>query len=216
MIRLAKKNVVALVDSGLVNDLADIYALTKQKLLELERFADISAQKLIDAISDKKTPKLERFLFGLGIRHVGTQTAIDLIEKFGSLSNLAQATLDELINVDGVGEVVAESVAAWFADEENIELLTKFESLGVVPVYTPKTGKLVGKNFVITGTLESMGREVAADKIRNAGGTFQNAVGKDTTYLVAAGKVGSSKLAKAQKYGTEIIDEATLLDLLRD
>lgn len=213
---LGEKNVVALVDSGLVNDLADIYALTKQKLLELERFADISAQKLIDAISDKKTPKLERFLFGLGIRHVGTQTAIDLIEKFGSLSNLAQATLDELINVDGVGEVVAESVAAWFADEENIELLTKFESLGVVPVYTPKTGKLVGKNFVITGTLESMGREVAADKIRNAGGTFQNAVGKDTTYLVAAGKVGSSKLAKAQKYGTEIIDEATLLDLLRD
>lgn len=213
---LGEKNVVALVDSGMVNDLADIYTLTKESLLELDRFADISAQKLIDAIADKKTPKLERFLFGLGIRHVGTQTAIDLIDAFGSLKRLAEATIDELKSVDGVGEVVAESVAAWFADEENVELLAKFESLGVNPVYKPKTGKLVGKSFVITGTLESMGREVAADKIRNAGGTFQNTVGKDTTYLVAAGKVGASKLAKAEKYGTQVIDEAALLDLIND
>lgn len=211
---LGEKNVVALVEAGLVNDLADIYSLTKAQLLELDRFAEISAQKLIDAIADKKTPKLERFVFGLGIRHVGVQTAIDLVSRFGSIEGLKFATIDELKSVDGVGEVVAESTAAWFADEDNIALLDKFNELGVKPVYARKTGKLVGMSFVITGTLESMGREVAADKIRALGGTFQNAVGKDTTYLVAAGKVGASKLAKAQKYGTQVIDEAQLLEII--
>jgi DNA ligase (NAD+) len=211
---LGEKNVVALVDSELVKDLADIYALTKEQLLELDRFADISAQKLIDAIATKKQPKLERFIFGLGIRHVGIQTAIDLVNRFGSIEGLAKTTIDELKSVDGVGEVVAESVIAWFSDEDNIELLEKFNELGVKPVYTPRTGKLVGKSFVVTGTLESMGRDVAADKIRDLGGTFQNAVAKDTDYLVAAGKVGASKLAKAEKYGTQIIDEAMFIDML--
>ncbi len=211
---LGEKNVVALVDSDLVKDLADIYALTKPQLLALDRFAGISAQKLLDAIATKKQPKLERFLFGLGIRHVGTQTAIDLVNRFGSIESVALATIDELEAVDGIGEVVAESVVAWFADEDNIELLQKFTHLGVQPVFTPRTGKLLGKSFVITGTLQSMGRDVAADKIRDLGGTFQNAVGKDTNYLVAAGKVGASKLAKAEKYGTVVIDEATLMDMI--
>lgn len=211
---LGEKNVVALVDSGLVQDLADIYLLTKDQLLQLDRFAEISAQKLIDAIKDKKTPKLERFVFGLGIRHVGVQTAIDLVGKFGSTSALAKATIDELRNVDGVGEVVAESVVAWFTDEDNVELLEKFADVGVNPVYEKKKGKLAGKSFAITGSLESMGRDEAAEKIRALGGTFQSSVGKDTTYLVAGGKVGASKLAKAQKLGTLVIDEAKLLDLL--
>jgi DNA ligase (NAD+) len=113
-----------------------------------------------------------------------------------------------------VGEVVAESIAAWFADEDNIALIEKFASLGVKPEYQKVTGKLVGKSFVVTGTLESMGREVAAERIRELGGTFQSSVGKDTTYLVAGGKVGASKLAKAKAYGTEVIDEAKLLELI--
>ena len=211
---LGEKNVEALVDSKLVNDLADIYKLKKDDLLLLDRFADISAQKLIDAISQKKTPQLERFLYGLGIRHVGAQTAIDLVNKFNNLDNLAKATIDELREVDGVGEVVAESIAAWFADEDNERLLDKFDELGVHPKFERKKGRLVGKSFVVTGTLTSMGREEVADQIRSLGGVFQTSVAKDTDYLVVGGKVGSSKIKKAKAYGTQIINEEELLKLL--
>ena len=212
---LGEKNVEALVEAGLVNDLADIYRLTKDDLLQLERFADISAQKLIDAIADKKQPALERFLFGLGIRHVGAQTSIDLANHFESLEAMSRATIDELREVDGVGEIVAESIVAWFADEDNVGLLEKFANLGVTPQFTKKSGSLTGQSFVITGTLQSMGRDAAAEKIRELGGTFQTAVAKDTTYLVAGGKVGASKLKKAEQYGTKIIDEQTLLELIQ-
>jgi DNA ligase (NAD+) len=211
---LGEKNVVALVDAGLVNDLADIYKLTRDDLLTLDRFADISATKLIDAIADKKTPPLERFVFGLGIRHVGIQTAIDLTNHFHSLDAIAHATIEQLESVDGIGVVVAESLAAWFADEDNEQLLAKFTELGVHPHYAQKSGKLVGKSFVVTGTLESMSRDEAADKIRALGGVFQSSVAKDTTYLVAGGKVGASKLKKAEQYGVAIIDESKLLELL--
>jgi DNA ligase (NAD+) len=212
---LGEKNVVALVDSGLVNDLADIYQLTKEQVLELDRFADISAQKLIDAITEKKQPELPRFIFGLGIRHVGSQTAIDLAERFGSLEKLAHATLDDLLAVEGVGKVVAESIIGWFADPDNQQLLEKFKALAVEPAYTSRaSGPLAGTGFVITGSLESMGRDIAADRIRALGGTFQTAVAKDTTYLVAGGKVGGSKLKKAQSYGTQVIDEQKFLKLL--
>ena len=211
---LGEKNVEALVEAGLVNDLADIYRLTKDDLLQLERFADISAQKLINAIAAKKQPALERFLFGLGIRHVGAQTAIDLANHFESIEKLSQATIDELREVDGVGEIVAESVVAWFADEDNMKLLQKFADLGVAPQFNKKSGRLVGQSFVITGTLQSMGRDAAADNIRELGGTFQTAVAKDTTYLVAGGKVGASKLKKAEQYGTKIINEQEFLAII--
>jgi len=212
---LGEKNVEALVEAGLVNDLADIYRLTKDDLLQLERFAEISAQKLIDAIAAKKQPALERFLFGLGIRHVGAQTAIDLTNHFKSIEKLLVATIDELREVDGVGEIVAESIVAWFADEDNVTLLEKFTDLGGAPQFSQKSDRLAGQSFVITGTLQSMGRDAAAEKIRNLGGTFQTAVAKDTTYLVAGGKVGASKLKKAEQYGTKIIDEQTLLELIQ-
>ena len=211
---LGEKNVEALVDAGLVRDLADIYLLEKKQLLALERFAEISAQKLITAIADKKHPNLERFLYGLGIRHIGAQTAIDLANRFESIERLALATIDELREVDGVGEIVAESVVAWFADEDNMKLLQKFADLGVAPQFNRKSGRLVGQSFVITGTLQSMGRDAAADKIRELGGTFQTAVAKDTTYLVAGGKVGASKLKKAEQYGTKIIDEQEFLAII--
>ncbi|HSX43338.1 MAG TPA: NAD-dependent DNA ligase LigA [Candidatus Saccharimonadales bacterium] len=211
---LGEKNVVALVDAGLVHDLADVYIITKEQLLELDRFADISAGKLVDAIAASKTPPLERFVYGLGIRHVGVQTAIDLVNHFGSMDAIQHATIEQLKAVDGVGTVVAESLAAWFADEDNAALLQKFTSLGVQPHYERKSGKLDGQNFVVTGTLQSMGRDEAAEKIRSLGGTFQSSVAKDTTYLVAGGKVGGSKLKKAESYGTKIIDEAAFLELL--
>jgi len=210
-----EKNVVAVIDAGYVNNLADIYRLTKEKLLQLDRFGDISATKLIDAIAATKNPPLERFVYGLGIRHVGVQTAIDLVNHFGSLDALMHATIDELEGIGGIGKVVAESIAAWFADEDNLALIDEFTKLGVAPHFEKKTGKLLGKNFVVTGTLESMGRDEVADAIRALGGTFQTAVAKDTTYLVAGGKVGASKLKKAEQYGTKVINEAELLALLK-
>lgn len=212
---LGEKNVDALVEAGLVSDIADIYTLSVNDLLQLDRFADKSANKLIDAILAKRNPALERFVFGLGIRHVGAQTAIDITERFKSLERLQQATLDELESVDGVGRVVAESIIAWFADPDNERLLAKFNDLGVAPYYEEKAGKLVGKSFVVTGTLETMGRDDVAAKVRSLGGTFQSSVSKDTTYLVAGGKVGANKLKKAQEYGTQVIDEAALIELLR-
>jgi DNA ligase (NAD+) len=211
---LGEKNVVALVDAGLVRDIADIYKIEVEDLLALERFGAISARKLVDAIQEKKNPPLEKFILGLGIRHVGSQTALDLANTFTSIDSLAQATIEMLEAVDGIGKVVAESIIAWFADEDNEALLAKFKELGVQPVYTEKTGSLSGKYFVVTGTLESLSRDEAADRIRALGGIFQTSVAKDTDYLVAGGKVGASKLAKATAYGTAIIDEAGLLKLL--
>lgn len=212
---LGEKNVTALVDAGLVRDIADIYTITVEDLLALDRFAQLSAKKLVEAINEKKTPPLERFILGLGIRHVGSQTAIDLANAFKSIESLARATPQQLESIEGIGKVVAESVLGWFADEDNTRLLEKFTSLGVVPYFEKRTiGSLSGKHFVVTGTLESMSRDEAADKIRAKGGMFQNSVAKDTDYLVAGGKVGASKLAKAEAYGTSVIDEAAFIKLI--
>lgn len=212
---LGEKNVAALVDAGLVKDLADIYTLTKEQLLQLDRFAEVSAQKLINAIAAKKNPSLERFVYGLGIRHAGIQTAIDLVKKFGSIASLCLSTIDDLRDVDGVGEVVAESVLAWLADEDNLRLLDKFASVGVEPVHKVTSKKLDGQKFAVTGTLQEMGRDEVADKIRLLGGIFQTSVGKDTDYLVVGAKGGGSKLKKAEAYGTKIINEQELLEMLR-
>jgi DNA ligase (NAD+) len=212
---LGEKNVAALVDAGLVHDLADIYALTKEQLLELDRFAEISAQKLIDAIAAKKQPELSRFIYGLGIRHVGVQTAIDLANQFRKLDNLGLAKLDELKAVEGVGDIVADSIYLWFDEEENRALLAKFRGLGVWPQDVARVGgKLAGQNFVITGTLETMKRDEAAERIRALGGTFQSSLGKDTNYLVVGANVGASKLKKAEKYGTKQITEQELIKIL--
>ncbi len=212
---MGEKNVAALVDAKLVHDLADIYTLTKEQVIELDRFADISAGKLVQAVQACKQPELPRFIYGLGIRHVGSQTAIDLAEAFGSIEKLRAATLEDLKAVEGIGEVVAESIAAWFVDPDNQALIEKFKKLGVRPVFESHAqGPLHGKNFVVTGTLESMGRDEAGEKIRALGGTFQSSIGKDTTYLVVGKNVGASKLEKAKKLGTTQIDEAELIKLL--
>jgi len=213
---LGEKNVGALVDAALVHGIAGIYKLTKEQVIGLERFAEISAQNLVDGIAATKKPQLPRFIYGLGIRHVGSQTAIDLAEHFGSMEKLAHATLDQLMEVQGIGEVVAESIVAWFADEDNQKLLEKFERLDVKPQFQPHArGPLHGKNFVVTGSLESMGRDEAAERIRALGGTFQSSVGKDTDYLVVGANVGASKLAKATKLGTKQITEQELVKLLK-
>lgn len=212
---LGEKNVAALVDADLVHDLADIYKITKEQLLELERFAEISANNLIEGIAKVKSPPLPRFVYALGIRHVGAQTAIDLANSFKRLDNIGTATYDQLKQVEGIGEIVAESILAWFADEDNEKLLAKFRGLGVWPQEVKTVGgKLSGKKFVVTGALETMGREEAAEKIRALGGTFQTSVGNDTDYLVVGANVGESKLAKARKLSTVLITEHELIKLL--
>jgi len=212
---MGEKNAVALVEPGLITDLASLYEITKEQLLGLDRFAEISATKLVDAIQAKKTPPLSRFIYGLGIRHVGAQTAIDLANHFRRLDTLGNATLEQLRAVEGVGDIVADSIVLWFDEDENKELLARFRKLGVWPEDVKHVGgPLTGKNFVVTGTLQTMGRDIAAERIRALGGTFQSSVGKDTSYLVVGDNTGASKLQKAQKYGIVTLNEAEFLKLL--
>lgn len=212
---LGEKNVAALVSASLVSDAADLYTLTKDKVMALDRFGEVSAEKLVTAIHNVKNPPLAKFIYALGIRHVGVQTAIDLANHFRKLDNLGSASFMELRAVEGVGDTVADSILVWFEDDDNRNLLTKFRSLGVWPQEAKfSIGKLAGQRFAITGSLEKMSRDEAADKIRALGGTFQTSVGKDTDYLVVGANVGASKLQKAEKLDVKTIDEPTLLKLL--
>ena len=212
---LGEKNVEALVDAGLVKSIADLYILTPEQLMGLERFADISAHKLVDNIEKSKKPALSRLITALGIRHIGTQTAIDLAKHFKNIEAMAEASEDELLAIDGIGKIVAESVVAWFADEDNTKLLTTLKERGVEPKFEDRSGgKLDGKSFVVTGTLESMGRDEAEAKIRELGGDFHKSVVKNTTYLVAGENTGKAKLEKAEKLGTTVIAEADFLKIL--
>ncbi len=211
---LGEKNVAAIVDAGLVKDIADIYVLTVGQLEKLERFGEISAGNLVRAIAESKNPDLVRFITALGIRHIGPQTAAELAKRFRGVEPIAGAGLEELENMDGVGKIVAESVVAWFADEDNLRLLEKLAKFGVKPRYAaPTIGPLVGVSFVVTGVLDSMSREVAADKIRELGGSFHSAITKDTDYLVA-GRGGGAKREKATELGIKVLDEQEFIKLL--
>jgi len=213
---LGEKNVVTLVDANLVDDFADIYSLTQSQLESLDRFATLSASKLLSAINEKRQPPLSKFIFGLGIRHVGAQTAVDLANTFKKLDTLGTATYDQLKNVEGIGDIVADSVLAWFVSDDNQALLAKFRRLAVWPqdVERRTDGKLQGKSFVITGTLDSMSRDEAADKLRSLGATFQSSITKSTSYLVMGTKAGQSKAIKAQKLGVQVIHEEQLREML--
>lgn len=213
-----EKNAKALVAAGLVEDIADIFTLTKEALLELDRFAEVSASKLIAAIQAKKHPSLRRFLYSLGIRHVGAQTALDLARYFKRLDSIGSASYAELKSVDGVGSIVADAIILWFDDAENQQLLAKFKQLGVWPQEETSTAtdKLTGKKFVITGSLQTMSRDAAAETIQELGGTFQSSISKETDYLVVGEKAGASKPKKAKALGVEIIDETKLIAILKN
>ena len=215
---LGEKNVALLVDEGLVKDLADIYRLNQQDLMKLERFAELSSRKLVEAIATKKRPELYRFIYGLGIRHVGEQTAVDLAKHYQTLDNLAEAASDrpeQLYEIDGIGEVVARSITEWFLSDDNRKLLEKFKDLGVWPAEDRNSsGPLSGLSFAITGSLDSMKRDEAASRIRALGGTFQTSVGQDTSYLVHGRNLGNSKRQQAAKYGTKLMTETEFNKLL--
>ena len=212
---LGEKNVVALVDSGLVKSIADLYKLTVPEIANLDRFAELSAKNLVSAIAASKHPSLSKFITALGIRHVGAQTAVSLARKFGSLDNLINATEEDLLNISDIGEVVAESILAWFSDEDNIKLLEEMRGLGVWP--EEESGKklpLDGKSYIVTGTLGSMGREEAEDILRELGATVTSSVTKTTTALIVGEKPGKSKTDKADKLGIPRISEAEFLKLI--
>lgn len=212
---LGEKNVELLVNSGLVKSIADLYRLDVKKVAQLGRFAKLSARKLVESIAASKRPPLAKFITALGIRHVGAQTAVTLAQGFGSLEKLQEATEEELMKLPDVGQIVAESIVAWFADEDNANLLEELKTLGVQPVYNDTSNlPLVGKSYIISGTLSNLGREEAEDKLRALGATVTSSVTKNTTALIVGEKPGKSKTEKAEKLGIPIIGEAEYHELL--
>lgn len=212
---LGGKNVEALVDAGLVQSIADLYRLEEPQIASLERFGDISARNLVTAIKASKQPALAKFITALGIRHIGAQTANTLAQNFGSIEKLQNATQEDLINIPDIGDIVAESILAYFADEDNLALLHELKDLGVKPVHQDQSAlPLVGQSYIVTGTLETMGRNEAEDKLRALGATVTKSVTKTTTALIVGEKPGKSKTDKAAKLGIEVISEKDLLRLL--
>lgn len=210
---LGERNAELLVSTGLVSDVADIYSLTVEAVSKLDRFAELSATKLVGEIQRKKAPPLDRFIYGLGIRHVGAKTANDIAKHFTGLEDFSDSTIGQLEAIPGIGQIVAESIQGWLSDESNIRLLDKFAQLGVHPMPVQAGGSLAGISFVITGAL-SVSRDELANQIRLRGGNFQTGVGKSTDYLVTGQRVGSSKLAKAKQLGVKVISEAQLMEML--
>lgn len=213
---LGEKNVNLLVDAGLLKSLVDLYRLQKTDLIKLERFGELSATKLLNAIEGTKQAPLAKFITALGIRHVGAQTAVALADAFQSLEALRDATEEELLKIPDIGLTVSESILAYFADEDNLKQLDDFASLGVHPIYVNHdNAPLKGQSFVVTGTLTDLGREEAEDLLREKGATVTSSVTKNTTALIAGAKPGASKVTKAEKLGIKIISEAEFRELIK-
>ncbi len=197
-----------LTERGLVKNVADIYKLTKKDLLSLERFADKSAQNIIDEIEGSKKLPLERVIYGLGIRFVGERTAQFLAEHFGSMEALEKASVEELQNVNEVGPRIAESITEFFSVAANRKLIERLREAGLTLSGEKKQRgtKLAGKTFVLTGTLAKYTRDEAKKMIEDAGGKVTGSVSKKTDYVVAGADAGS-KLDKANQLGVAVIDE---------
>ena len=205
-----------LMDVGLIKDVADLFTLKKSDLLNLERFAEKSAENTIQAIGSHKEISLDRFIFALGIPHVGSETALDLARNFGSLEKIGKARTEELLEIKDIGTVVAESIYNWFNLESNQRLLKKFALVGLRVLKqqsVQKSSKLKGKTFVFTGTLEELTREKAEELVREHGGNVSSAVSKETDFVVAGSEPGS-KYEKAEKLGVRVISEKEFLNLL--
>jgi DNA ligase (NAD+) len=205
-----------LVDKNLIATPADLYKLGLVALAELDRMADKSAQNVIHALDKSKAASLPRFVYALGIRHVGEATAKELARHFGTLDSLMSATEEQLLEVADVGPVVAKSIRSYFSDTLNVELVAQLRAVGITWPETevqhqPKP--MTGKTFVLTGTLPTLSRDAAAALIEAAGGKVAGSVSKKTSYVVAGEEAGS-KLQKAQDLGLTILDEARLLLLL--
>jgi DNA ligase (NAD+) len=214
---LGERLIDQLVDSGRVQSPADIYRLRAEDLATLERMADKSAANVIAAIDRSRSTTLARFVFALGIRHVGEATARDLAAHFGALAPLLAASDGELLEVRDVGPVLAESIRDFFAEPHNREVIAALGKGGVRWPEGPRrraaTGPLTGKTFVLTGTLPSLSRDEAKALLEAAGATVAGSVSKKTDYVVAGDDAGS-KLAKAESLGVAVIDEDKMRALL--
>ncbi len=207
--------VTQLTDRKLVKDVADIYKLTKDDLLKLERMGDKSAQNVLDEIERSKKLPLERVIYGLGIRMVGERTAQFLAEHFGALDELVTATEEELQQVEEVGPRIAKSIVEFFAEPKNRELVDELRAAGLTFRGKKKERgtKLAGKTFVLTGTLANYSRDEAKKMIEDAGGKVTGSVSKKTDYVVA-GEDAGSKLDKAKELGVKVIDEEGMEDVV--
>jgi len=214
---LGDKLVDQLVDRGLVRTPADLYGLDLEMLAGLDRMAEKSAANLLAAIEASKSTTLARFIFALGIRNVGEATAKDLAQHFGSLEKLVAANESDLLAVRDVGPIVAQSIIQFFAEQHNVGVVRQLREAGVCwpesSGLQQSAGILDGKTLVLTGTLPTLTRDVAKERIEAAGGKVSGSVSKKTDYVVAGEEAGS-KLSKAQELGVTILDEAGLLALL--
>lgn len=200
-----------------IHNIAQLYSLNREKLLELEGFKDKKVDNLLNAIKKSKQVKLANFIFALGILNVGTKTSNDLAAKYQNIGNLMKASEEELVAIDDIGSVVAKSIVDYFADSDNIMILTELLEAGVNPIYesTVSSNIFDGKTFVITGTLENISRKEAGEIVQNNGGKVSSSVSKKTSYVLAGENAGS-KLTKAQELGVEVIDLETLQRMIED
>ena len=209
----SEKTAAQLVDAGLLQEADQLYALTKEQLCSLERFGEKKAENLLAAIEKSKARRLNNFIYAIGIPNIGTKTARDLAERYGSVDALRRASREELTRMDDVGEIVADSIVGFFDDPANRRLVDALLAAGVSPRWEQKDtsgGAFAGMTVVVTGTLASMGRSEAEEAIRDAGGKAAGSVSKKTG-LVVAGENAGSKLAKAQALGVEVIGEEEFL-----
>lgn len=218
---LGERVITQLFDADYIRTFADLYSLTKEQLLELERFGEKSATNLVQAIENSKENSLERLLFGLGIRHVGAKAARTFAEHFETMDELVKATEEELKTINEIGEKMAQSVVTYFDNEDVLELLQQFKEYGVNMAYKGmKIADLqnvesyfAGKTVVLTGKLEVMGRSEAKKNIEALGGKVTGSVSKSTD-LVVAGEAAGSKLAQAEKHNVEVWNEERFLQEL--
>jgi DNA ligase (NAD+) len=214
---LSYARIAQFVDAQLVRDAADLYTLDAAQLMALDRFAEKSAEQLVDAIAASKQQPLSRLLFALGIANIGETAAKQIAKHFGTMSAIAAATEDDVLAIHGIGEILARSLVSWFADEKAQKLVSKLAARGLTmdePKSEDAGSALKGLTVVITGTLPSLSRDEATTLVESNGGRVSSSVSKKTSFVVAGEEAGS-KLEKARQLGVEVIDEAALLRRVR-
>ncbi len=213
---LGESTIDKLIEKDLIDSIADLYLLKKEDIILLEGFKEKSAQNLLDSIEKSKNQSLSRLIYGLGIRHVGKYAAQLLASHYNSIDNLAKADVEELKEINGLGDKTAEAIGTFFATEENIELINKIKEIGIKTCEIVKTKDLPlkGKKFVFTGGLQSLTRPDASDIVKQKGGIVSSSVGKDTDFVVVGENPGS-KFNKAKKLGITILDESEFKKLVK-